>query len=82
MRDFLAGVTEPKPEAHTPTVGAVNRAKNIAIISDGESADIVCYFDTDGNECDSIDAVSCVAHDAFGLWYSIDLSKFEGVAEN
>ena len=59
----------------------VNVAARIAIMEDGQELPVTNAFDAGGDECEPEDAVACVAGpDRDGMWVSIDLKQFEGVA--
>lgn len=59
-------------------VKAVNRYKELALLDDGEVIRVSDWFDTEGQPCDSEDAVVCVAGPTTtGKWFSIDLTQFK-----
>ena len=65
----------------TNEVAMVNVTTGFAIMEDGQELPITNAFDDDGDDCDAADAVACVAGpDRDGMWVSIDLKQFEGVA--
>ena len=62
-------------------VAMINVALRIAVMEDGQELPITNAFDEDGDDCNPEDAVACVAGpDRDGMWVSIDLKQFEGVA--
>lgn len=61
-------------------IEAINRAKRIAVLENGETIPITDWFEMDGYGCDPSDAVTCVAGPCSnGKWYSIDLREYEGI---
>lgn len=62
-------------------IAAINRAKRIAVLENGETIPITNFFEAGGDECDPSDAVTCVAGPCSnGKWYSIDLREYERMA--
>lgn len=62
-------------------VAMINVTLGIAIMEDGQELPITNSFDDDGDDCEPSEAVACVAGpDRNGMWVTIDLCRFEGVA--
>lgn len=60
-------------------VDAIHRARGIAILSDGQEVPITNWFDTDGDDCEYADAVSCACGPDFdGNFYAVSLGSFTG----
>ena len=61
----------------------VNRKLGIAILDDNESLDVTNWLGIDGEECEPMEAVVCVAGPSLHKhkigFYTIDLRQFEGV---
>lgn len=61
-------------------VACINVKQRIAITEDGQELPITHCFDSDGDDCDSDDAVTVVAGpDRDGLWLRIDMAAFDDV---
>lgn len=60
---------------------SINVSGRVAIFDDGYVGNITHFFDEDGDECESGDAVSAVATDG-AMWYVFDLRDFETVSAN
>lgn len=60
-------------------VEAINRRGGFIVLSDGSVAYTCNWFDGDGDECQESEAVTCVARDAYGGFWTVLLSEFEDV---
>ena len=60
-----------------PDVFAVNRTLALALMEDDETVPITNWYDDEGEECESGDAIVCVAGPTKeGQWLRIDLTEF------
>ena len=61
----------------------VNRKQGTAILDDNESQEVTNWLGIDGEECEPMEAVVCVAGPSLHKhkigFYTIDLRQFEGV---
>ena len=63
-------------------VEAMSYEQNVAFLSDGQIIKITNWFDN-GEECDPLEATACVCGPCKdGLWYTLDLTKFQTVETN
>lgn len=59
-------------------VDAIHRARQIAILSDGQEVPVTHWMDAHG-QCGSGTATACVCGPDFdGNWYAVNLSSFTG----
>ncbi len=55
-------------------------ARKTVVMEDAQELPITNFFDSDGDDCDFDDAVTCVAGpDKDGLWVTIDFREMERV---
>lgn len=63
----------------TPDILFINRAAQIAVLTDNRAVPVTHWFTRGGEECGPEDAIACVAgHDDIG-WYAVDLAAQEYV---
>lgn len=62
-------------------IECVHRERRIVIDDKGNRGVILSFYDTDGEDCDPQEAVTCVAECA-GKFYAIDLRDYENVSSN
>lgn len=66
----------PSQESDGPEVEAINRSLALVLLTDGQTVPVVSWF-RDGDDCDPMDAESCVCGpDADGKWLTVDLTMF------
>lgn len=66
-------------ESQEPDIHLINRAQNIAILTNGYVVPVTHWFSHLGEDCPADEAVVCVAgNDVFG-WYTVDLVAFDYV---
>ena len=74
---YLDEVTSEGNDEREVNVTFINRAQNFALLDTGFIVPVIHWFNTDGDDCNSKEAVVCVCgSEQFG-WFIIDLTTFD-----
>ena len=79
MGFFLLAMTLGYHKTEAKAMTAVNIVQALFLDDEGHVLPITDWFDEDGDDCASDEAVVCIAGTE-GRWFAIDLREYEGGA--